>query len=582
MLNVRRIFLDPNPFSPKRLQFEATCWFLLALCWFWLGAWNHGIWDRDEARFATATAEMIRTGNWIVPHFNGDVRYDKPILIYWLMAIPMSILGPTEFAARAVSGFGGACLTVLLLIFSAQVTQSQGAARFSAFCTMMFVMINIISRAATVDGVLVPVITFMVYLYWRAKISPQFSLKRHILFWVLMGISVLLKGPPGPLVLGALALSYELLERFSPIYGEPVRPEIPFQVRAIRIASGLLIFLSVTLPWTIAVWLQTDGEFLEVALGRHVVERAQTSLEGHSGPIFYYLLAYLVVTFPLTPLAMIMVPWVWKNRQTQFLRFLLCWFIPTLIVLSLVKTKLPHYMAPLLPAISLAIGCWWANRIQGVPHKKPVLVVEVFWWKVATVLISLAGLALMIAFPLVVNKKQLGFMALPLVLPAFFLACSLLIGAACWWKYRISQALVFWCGGGIVFLVFTLTWSLPALDNIRPSRQIMRLIHNSTPITTEIFLDRYKEPSLMFYALDYVDFVPHNARDTFAILSKTDRSRVLIIKKSEWEHRLSKTNLPIPENVVLLHDGRYFEPNKGRWIEILILWNGVTMAEQTI
>ena len=44
-----------------------------------------GLWDRDEPRYATCTREMRARGDWLHPTFNGQPRYHKPILIYWLM-----------------------------------------------------------------------------------------------------------------------------------------------------------------------------------------------------------------------------------------------------------------------------------------------------------------------------------------------------------------------------------------------------------------------------------------------------------------------------------------------------------------
>jgi len=43
--------------------------------------------DRDEPRFARATIEMLERGDWVVPYFNDEYRFDKPPLTYWLMAV---------------------------------------------------------------------------------------------------------------------------------------------------------------------------------------------------------------------------------------------------------------------------------------------------------------------------------------------------------------------------------------------------------------------------------------------------------------------------------------------------------------
>src|SRR5581483_2748339 len=42
--------------------------------------------DRDEARFAQATKQMVETGDYVDIRFQDEVRYKKPVGIYWLQA----------------------------------------------------------------------------------------------------------------------------------------------------------------------------------------------------------------------------------------------------------------------------------------------------------------------------------------------------------------------------------------------------------------------------------------------------------------------------------------------------------------
>src|SRR5919202_857487 len=92
----------------------AILWLLLIgfLAFFWnLG--NTGLIDETEPLFAEAARQMTVTGDWITPYFNGITRFDKPPLIYWLMAIAYSTFGVNEFAARLPSALAGLALTSL-------------------------------------------------------------------------------------------------------------------------------------------------------------------------------------------------------------------------------------------------------------------------------------------------------------------------------------------------------------------------------------------------------------------------------------------------------------------------------------
>src|SRR4051795_210624 len=79
----------------------------LALCINLAGNSGTGLWDRDEPRYAVAVREMRASGNWLIPSFNGEPRYHKPILIYWLMGLSTKLAGDSPFGSRLVSALAG-------------------------------------------------------------------------------------------------------------------------------------------------------------------------------------------------------------------------------------------------------------------------------------------------------------------------------------------------------------------------------------------------------------------------------------------------------------------------------------------
>ncbi|HWX82550.1 MAG TPA: glycosyl transferase, partial [Xanthobacteraceae bacterium] len=66
---------------------RATAFLLLCgLLLFLPGFFNIPPIDRDEARFAQATKQMVETGDFVDIRFQDDVRYKKPVGIYWLQS----------------------------------------------------------------------------------------------------------------------------------------------------------------------------------------------------------------------------------------------------------------------------------------------------------------------------------------------------------------------------------------------------------------------------------------------------------------------------------------------------------------
>ncbi len=69
-----------------------------------------GLVDETEPLFAEAARQMTVTGDWITPYFNGETRFDKPPLIYWLMAIAYRLVGVNEWGARLPSALSAIAL----------------------------------------------------------------------------------------------------------------------------------------------------------------------------------------------------------------------------------------------------------------------------------------------------------------------------------------------------------------------------------------------------------------------------------------------------------------------------------------
>ncbi|PJA32105.1 MAG: hypothetical protein CO187_05785, partial [Zetaproteobacteria bacterium CG_4_9_14_3_um_filter_53_7] len=70
--------------------------------------------------------------------------------------------------------------------------------------------------------------------------------------------------------------------------------------REFHIWRGGLIALTLALPWYIAVWLQTDGEWVQRFLLKDNVGRFLAPMEGHRGFPGFYLLTLLLGVFPWT------------------------------------------------------------------------------------------------------------------------------------------------------------------------------------------------------------------------------------------------------------------------------------------
>lgn len=91
-------------------------WALMVFIWFFALSLRDPI-STDEGRYADISMEMLQTGDWITPHLNGLLYFEKPPLQYWASAIGFGLFGFNDFTARLWPGLTG-LLTVIAVWFA--------------------------------------------------------------------------------------------------------------------------------------------------------------------------------------------------------------------------------------------------------------------------------------------------------------------------------------------------------------------------------------------------------------------------------------------------------------------------------
>lgn len=328
-------------------------WLLLVLAGLLLlpGTVSMPLIDRDEPRFAQATVEMMERGEWVIPYFNGDYRFDKPPLTYWWMRLHYTLFGENAFAARLHSVLA-AYLTALAIaglgrrLFSAVGGLLAGAAWLSSLQVMIH------GRLAVADMPMVLAVTLAMWALWELLAPHQeddcpHPFWRNRWFWVLWGslaLGFLAKGPIAWLV-PLLAL---LLYR-------GMRWKAPLPWRRLHILPGLLVSLLPVAAWGVPALIQTEGAFWEVGMGKHIVERGFESFnERRVVPAYFFVTAFLSL-FPW--IAWLGVIFTRPRRDYDPRRlFLFAWFIAPFLIFLFYSTQLPHYTMPGFPAFFLLVA----------------------------------------------------------------------------------------------------------------------------------------------------------------------------------------------------------------------------------
>jgi 4-amino-4-deoxy-L-arabinose transferase-like glycosyltransferase len=443
--------------------------------------------DRDEARFAQATKQMVETGDFVDIRFQDDVRYKKPVGIYWLQSAAVetaSQLGLPRAQLRIwlyrVPSLIGAIGAVLLTYWAALAFVTRRGAALAALMICSCVLLGGEARLAKTDAMLLlTVVAAMgamarVYLSWQRGEDPaRPPWSSPAIFWTALAGGILLKGPLILMFVGLTIAVLAILDR-SAVWLWRMRP-----------VWGLTWLLVLVLPWFVAIFWRAGDAFFADSIGGDMLSKLAAQ-ESHGAPPGLYLLLFWVTFWPGAPLAGMAAPAVWRARREPGAQFLLAWLIPSWIVFEAVLTKLPHYVLPLYPAIAILTVGALERRVLS----RSWLIRGAAWWfaipAIASVVVIVAAIKL---------THQPVFPAWPL------LAVAMIFGLVAWGLFEESRAersllnaviAAALLAAGVYGVV------IPSLTTLFPSAEVARALRNVVCVGPKAAAAGFQEPSLVF------------------------------------------------------------------------------------
>lgn len=385
---------------------------------FGAGHRGYGLFDVDEAIFTRASIEMREStaahgfGALAMPTYNGEPRYHKPPLIYWLQNASLAVTG-TDFTlggwglvgARLPSALAAILTVALLGLAVLYLTANRRWALYASLVMALNLSYFVVARAATADGVLnlmalalalwVLVVLFPKPLNDDVPLSVQLHQRGRVLQlqrwgWVITGLlgtlAFLAKGPIGWMPAGVVALTL--------LWARPNRLAVwrilaPFKV---LVVMGLCLT-----PWLLLLWQQHGVAFFYEFIVVHNLQRFGSDL-GNSQSSFlgYYFIVLLIGFFPwvmLLPAAIVAQlrkpheknqgRW-WRGTElkrrlaapdaaTALPLLALVWAAAFVLAFSFSGTKLAHYIIPAYPALAILVGGWLAAPRLPLPAWASVL-----------------------------------------------------------------------------------------------------------------------------------------------------------------------------------------------------------------
>jgi 4-amino-4-deoxy-L-arabinose transferase-like glycosyltransferase len=443
--------------------------------------------DRDEPRFAQATKQMVESGEFVDIRFQDEVRYKKPVGIYWMQAAVVetaSSLGLQRAQVRIwlyrVPSLIGAIGAVLLTYWTALAFVTRRGAVLAGLILCSSVLLGVEARLAKTDAMLLlTVVAGMgalahIYLSWQRDEEDRLSAWAvPAVFWTAMAGGILLKGP---LILMFVALTVITLAIFD---------RSAAWLWRLRPVWGVLWMLLLVLPWFIAIFWRAGDAFFADSLGGDMLSKLAAQ-ESHGAPPGTYLALFWVTFWPGAPLAGLAAPAIWRARREPGAQFLLAWLVPSWIVFEVVMTKLPHYVLPLYPAIAILTAGALERRVLS----RSWLMRGAAWWFAIPAIMSVVAVVAAITL-----TRQPVFLAWP------FVAASLIFGLFAWWMYDDARAERSLLNAVVAALFLSIAIDgivIPALTPLFPSVEIARELRNVVCVGPKAAAAGYHEPSLVF------------------------------------------------------------------------------------
>lgn len=459
------------------------------------------LWDIDEAIYADISRHMAESGDWVLPVFNGEPRFDKPPLVLWMQAAAMRLWGPGELAARLPSYLCGLAGIALTGAFAARLF-SPRAGFWASLILATSLLWFIEARIGLLDTALSLFVALAVYFAHRVD---QGHAPSHLGAWLALALGVLTKGPVAVVLAGGatlLGLGWRRWWRHL-LSGWTV--------------AGLALFAAVALPWHLAIYRRAGADWVSDYFGYHMVTRFTQPIEAHGYDWYFYLPVLAAGLLPWSGLGLAALGRAALRRlrgeraagavkpprvahgsigggargipgaggvrglprgESSPTRLLGWWAGVVILFFSLSRTKLPGYILPAFPPLAMLLGAWLDERLQrtsaslpavGIGGRRDRWVAGGLWSTVVVGLLAAAGLLMLKSQ---VPPEYLAAYRLLFTLPAGVALAGLLAALSRRLGSDGGTSVLVLGASTLALLLWTGGWLVPAVDQLRPVKPL--------------------------------------------------------------------------------------------------------------
>jgi len=475
--------------------------------------------DRDEARFAQASKQMLADGDYVTPRFQQELRAKKPVGIYWLQAASASLFGAESIASYRLPSLIGGLIVLAATVYFARsfFLWPYGVLLGAMMATNLVLVVE--SHLAKTHALPAALIAVQQITLWRMmelhRSGAYVSGKYAVLFWVMMAMAILIKGPIAPIIAVLTLLTLMAVERRLDLY------------KPLRLILGLVILTALVIPWVVMVTSATDGAFLSIAVKGDLVSKIQSGQESHGAPPLTYLALMMVTLWPASLFFGRAIPLIIKGWRHPNILFCLAWVVPFWLLLEVTPTKLPHYPLPVYLGLVMLMGFGMMASLPpaGTGIRGNIARVSIQIWENLFMAIGpLLGVIVLYAATDAGGSRGLATLAL-----IFGLGVS---AAAFWWQHGgETKAIAIMIAAAAGFHITVMGGVMPSLEQIRIAPRIHAAIKAMEVAPDIVVSAGYHEPSLVF--VQGTDTLLFSPKDAALALAEAENGLALIESRAE-------------------------------------------------
>ncbi len=501
---------------------------VIGLVLFLFYTWSIPLVDPDEPRYASTANDMVMHNNWIVPHFNGAPRINKPPLFYWVIAVSYKIFGISEFSARLPSTLA-AIGTVMITYLWGKRLKDRKNGFWAGVMLMVSPLFFFVSRLCITDMLLTFFVSASLYLFFIEYTEANKSNLRRLFLYFLLSMVFLVKGPVGLLLFVLITIGFLLWIRDF------------HSIRSIWCLPGFLLFLGIICAWGIPFWLSLGTKQIFALLSQEMSGRFVSGY-AHPQPFYYYVQVFFLGFFPWS--LFVFIPFIPILKQGQSMPveekrqmyFFFSWFIFTIFFFSLSHSKLMTYILPISPAIALltrSLSRWETKGTFG----------NSYLWTLWLALFVSATIPLALIFIMLKWAPAVhGLSTIHMIIPTVVLSVGTVVSICAFFRSRrFLRIIKIFCFTNCLVLGIIMAYSVKYIGTFRSTKGIVQNCLSDKKNYMLLTYGRTK-PSLVFYSGKNVLEIEADTR-VEKLISDQECSLYVVMsiddyqKKQEWIHK---------------------------------------------